>query len=31
PKVVEDGGSVLSSDVLDELMCIARLMETIEQ
>jgi DNA polymerase-3 subunit epsilon len=31
PVVVDDGGSVTSSDVLDELMCIARLMETIEQ
>jgi excinuclease UvrABC nuclease subunit len=31
PKSVEEGSSVLSSDVLDELMCIARLMETIEQ
>lgn len=31
PTAIDEDGAVLSSDVLDELMCIARLMETIRQ
>lgn len=31
PTAIDENGAVVSSDVLDELMCIARLMETIRQ